>query len=390
MVVVAIVLLAGGFRWRVSAIEARNRELEIQVQRTTQFRQMQAERDRILELSQDMICIAGMDGYFKYLNPAWEKTLGYTDEELMSRPFLDFIHPDDRANTTREVASLAAGRHTVNFENRYTHKDGSIRHFSWMVTPFPDEERMYAVARDITEHKQAERELQNYQLRLKTLATQLTITEEKERRTIAADLHDHVGQWLALARMQLDDILETNSEKEKNNLVKAISDTLLSALGKTRSLIFELSSPALNELGLSAATSEWLDEQIAKKHGLQTEFVDNISTKYRNALDDSVWALLFRNLRELLTNVVKHAQANKVWVHFEEETNGLKIIVEDDGVGFDLEAIDKLAEKTRHYGLFSIRERMADLGGSLEIETSPGEGCRVALNVPLEKGIELG
>ena len=97
-------------------------------------------------------------------------------------------------------------------------------------------------------------------------------------------------------------------------------------------------------------------------------------------------ALLFRNVRELLLNVAKHAKANKVWVHLEEETNGLKIIVEDDGVGFDLEAIDKLAEKTRHYGLFSIQERMADLGGSFEIETSPGEGCRVALNVPLEKG----
>jgi len=157
MVVVALGLLTGGFRWRVSAIEARRHKLEIQVQTMTRAKRLQAERDRILEVSQDMICIAGMDGYFKYLNPAWEKNLGYTDEELLSKKFLDFVHPDDRAKTKGEFESLATGSQTVDFENRYTHRDGGIRHLSWMATPLPDEERVYAVGRDITERKQVER-----------------------------------------------------------------------------------------------------------------------------------------------------------------------------------------------------------------------------------------
>jgi PAS domain S-box-containing protein len=123
----------------------------------TRAKQMQAERDRILEVSQDMICIAGMDGYFKYLNPAWEKNLGYTDEELLSRKFLDFIHPDDRAKTKREFESLATGLQTIDFDNRYAHRDGSFRHISWKATPLPDEERVYAVGRDVTERKQIER-----------------------------------------------------------------------------------------------------------------------------------------------------------------------------------------------------------------------------------------
>ena len=101
------------------------------VEDITARKKLQEERDRILDLSQDLICIAGMDGYFKYLNPAWESTLGYTSEELLARPFLDFIHPDDHTRNDAEVEILAAGHQTMDFENRYIHKDGSIRYVSW-------------------------------------------------------------------------------------------------------------------------------------------------------------------------------------------------------------------------------------------------------------------
>ena len=93
----------------------------------------QVERDRILDLSHDPICIAGMDGYLKYVNPAGERILGYTRDEFLPRPFLDFAHPDGRADTVREMDSLAYGRQTVNFENRYVHKNGRILHLSWMA-----------------------------------------------------------------------------------------------------------------------------------------------------------------------------------------------------------------------------------------------------------------
>ena len=112
--------------------------------------------DRVLNLSHDLICVAGMDGYFKYVSPAWEKTLGYTEAELLSRPFLDFIHPDDHAKNDAEVARLAQGHATVGFENRYIHEDGSIRHISWTATPIPDEQAMVCIGRDVTEQKRAE------------------------------------------------------------------------------------------------------------------------------------------------------------------------------------------------------------------------------------------
>ena len=241
------------------------------------------------------------------------------------------------------------------------------------------------IEEDITSSIQAEQEILQYQHRLKALASQLTIAEEKERRTIAADLHDHVGHSLALARMQLNGILESDSDLERNILVKDISNIMLQALQDTRSLIFELSSPSMNEIGLGAAISEWLEEQIEKRHGLKTEFSDTIEKEHRKALDDNVRALLFRNVRELLTNVVKHARAKKVSVYLKENANGVTVVIEDDGTGFDPEAVKTRNGKQGGFGLFSIHERMTDLGGTFDIQSSPGRGCRVVLTVPVEK-----
>ena len=231
-----------------------------------------------------------------------------------------------------------------------------------------------SIEEDITTRIQAEQEILQYQDRLKAMASQLIIAEEKERRTIAADLHDHVGHSLALARMQLKSILESDSDLERNILVKDISNIMLQALKDTRSLIFELSSPSMNEIGLGAAISEWLEEQIEKRHGLKTEFSDTIEKAHLKTLDENVRALLFRNVRELLTNVVKHARAQKVSVSLKEHANGVTVIIEDDGIGFDPEAENTRNGKQGGFGLFSIHERMTNLGGTFDIQSSPGRG----------------
>ncbi|MCJ7539898.1 MAG: PAS domain S-box protein, partial [Desulfobacterales bacterium] len=125
--------------------------------------------DRILTLSRDFICIAGMDGYFKYVNPAWEKLLGYTNKELLSRPFLDFIHPDDHRKNDTEVATLSEGKETIGFENRYVCKNGSIRYIQWMATPLSDEGLMHCIGRDITEHRRMETALLQSESKYKSL-----------------------------------------------------------------------------------------------------------------------------------------------------------------------------------------------------------------------------
>ena len=118
----------------------------------------QAELDRIFTLSSDLIAVAGLDGYFKRVNPAFERTLGYSSEDLRSRPYVEFVHPDDRSSTLRAADELARGRNLVEFENRYLRKDGSVRWLQWSARPVPDEAVVYAAARDVTERKQLEAE----------------------------------------------------------------------------------------------------------------------------------------------------------------------------------------------------------------------------------------
>jgi two-component system sensor histidine kinase/response regulator len=113
------------------------------------------ERERFFSLSLDMMCIAGFDGYFKQLNPAWEKTLGFVRDELLGKPYIEFVHPDDRQATLTEAERLIGGTATVSFENRYRAKDGSYKWLLWNATPSLEEKRIYAVARDMTDARRA-------------------------------------------------------------------------------------------------------------------------------------------------------------------------------------------------------------------------------------------
>jgi PAS domain S-box-containing protein len=114
--------------------------------------------DRFFAASIDMLCFLDFNGYFKRLNPAWERTLGFTLEELMSRPFIEFVHPDDREATLRQNAEVRAGGRALEFENRYRCKDGSYRWLRWNAAPDTGQRVIYSVARDITESKRAEQE----------------------------------------------------------------------------------------------------------------------------------------------------------------------------------------------------------------------------------------
>jgi PAS domain S-box-containing protein len=128
-----------------------------------------AELDRFFHLSLDLLCVAGFDGYFKRLNPAWERTLGWTTAELLARPYLDFVHPEDRERTLAEAQKLTAGADAIIFENRYQARDGSYRWLQWNSTPLSGRDLVYGVARDITDLKDAEQALRENEERTRLL-----------------------------------------------------------------------------------------------------------------------------------------------------------------------------------------------------------------------------
>jgi PAS domain S-box-containing protein len=133
-----------------------------QVGQFMERKRAEEELDRFFTLSLDMLCVAGFDGYFKRVNPAWERVLGYTKEEMVARPYMDFVHPDDRSPTTTAADTLSIGRDVLAFENRYRAKDGTYRWLEWSSVSYPNEQRIYAAARDITERKEARATIARY------------------------------------------------------------------------------------------------------------------------------------------------------------------------------------------------------------------------------------
>jgi len=154
---------------------------------------------------------------------------------------------------------------------------------------------------------------------------------------------------------------------------------LFSAVKDTRHLIFELSSPTLYELGLGAAISEWIEHKIKPHHNLDVELVDKLELNCINLDQNTV---LFRSVRELLTNIVKYARADKVSVLLEQEDNAVRVTVKDNGIGFNPEQIRRNVSTEGGLGLFSIEERMTDLGGSMVINSRVHHGTTIILTAP--------
>ncbi len=246
--------------------------------------------------------------------------------------------------------------------------------------PFLHEERrlLEAIAERvgrIVEHERADAKVLEYQAKLRSLASELALTEERERRRIAVDLHDRIGHGLAIAKVKLAGLRENCSECGLDEVLSLMDQTIQDA----RSLTFELSPPVLHELGFESAL-EWLVNQLAEDHGINAELTMDRRPK---PLAEDTRIVLFQAVRELLANIIKHAQAKKVEVFVKRAGEQIKIVVEDDGVGFDFSEVRARRNKAGGFGLFSISERLNHLGGKLEILSEFGHGTSITLAAPL-------
>ncbi|MBK8165088.1 MAG: hypothetical protein IPK64_03875 [bacterium] len=211
---------------------------------------------------------------------------------------------------------------------------------------------------------------------LRRLAAEVCLAEERERRRIAEDLHDHLGQALALIKIRLQglrgDAVFGGHGGALEELV-ALSDQ---AIRYTRGLTFELSPPILYELGLGPAL-EWLGEDTSRRHGLRVTVRD----RSRPALPDDLKVMLWKSARELLHNVVKHAHATSVSVTLQARDGLVVLEVADDGRGCDPARARR--DSGARFGLFSIEERLRQLGGGMDVDAAPGRGMRVRLTAAI-------
>jgi signal transduction histidine kinase len=197
-----------------------------------------------------------------------------------------------------------------------------------------------------------------------------TEAEDRERQTLAADLHDDVGQLLTLAGLKLGGLRQTARMRAVKAGLSEVLGLVTHAHQRIDSLTFQLSPPILRDVGLASA-AEWLAEEIERSYGLRVK----VERDGEPSLDEATRTALFRALRELLINAARHAHTEEARMKLTREGGDLLVTVEDDGIGFD--------HRGGGFGLVSIRERLEALGVRFEIESTPGRGTRARIIVPL-------
>jgi PAS domain S-box-containing protein len=361
------------------------------VQRMNTEKALRASRDYLDNLTNSMadiiVSVKMPERAIEWVNDAI-RTLGYAPEEIIGRT-TEFIYArhDDFVATGRLIqASIKNDKADIVTVLMFRKKNGEIFPAEITMSFFEDQGRIVnvtAIIRDISDREEREWQINFHQQQLKALAAKLTMSEERERRRVATELHDHVGQSLAIARLQLAAAQRSSSDEACTLLLEEISGSLLEASQQTRHLIFDLSTPAIKELGLQAAISDWLNEKMPP-HGIAAELIDHTEGAAALLTTDDEAALLFRHTRELLTNVIKHAKADSITVEVQTTAKEIQISIQDNGVGFDVAAVPGNDKAQGRFGLFSITESMADMGGRLEIDSAPGQGCRAVLRLPIK------
>lgn len=340
------------------------------------------------------IVIANLDGNFIQCNPAYCAMLGYTEDELRCLKLSELVHPEDRVGTLAEIKRLIV-EEVPNFEieNRYMRKNGEPVWVHKFVSLLRDHtgEPKYLVASVMngTERPQTEHGLREAQARLRAMASELLLAEQRERERLATELHDHLQQMLVLGQLAIGQGKRVASGVPGcETALKKVDDILSEALTYSRTLVAELSPPVLHNLGLAAGL-KWLAEYMKKKYEQAVTVVVSESQDLKLPEDHVI--LLFQSVRELLINSSKHAGTKEATVRMEQRDDHLQIAVRDEGAGFDLAATITGTSSggiSSRFGLLSIQERLRALGGSFTIDSALGQGTTARLSLRLARSGE--
>ena len=326
----------------------------------------------LIEASLDPLVTISVDGKITDVNHSSEEVTGISREQLIGSDFSDYFTEPEKARAGYEqVFSQGFVR---DYPLELKHRDGHVTPVLYNASVYRDDTGhtlgVFAAARDITELKRAE-------AALRKLASELVMAEERERKRIAGVLHDEVAQTLAAAKMRIDMLQRIPFDQEDKQTLKDARGLLLQSIQETRALMNDLGNPLLFDMGLKPAC-EALAERLMERHPVRIRC--DIRDAYKH-LDPDAKTILYQVTRELLNNVVKHSQAGNAHVLIEEDNGQFRVKVKDDGVGFDARTLGAPTSEGG-FGLYSIRERLMAMDGSLNIESAPGTGTTVTAILP--------
>jgi two-component system sensor histidine kinase/response regulator len=378
-------------------------------------RRAQEELDQFFELSIDMMCIAGFDGYFKRVNPAWRRVLGYTEAEMLSQPYMDFVHPDDRTATVAAADKLSDGRELLMFENRYRHKDGTYRWMLWTSAPLPDQQLIYAAARDITERKEADETLATLIRELEISKSQAEEATEAKSAFLANMSHEirtPLTAILGMTSLALGTKL-TSEQHEYLNTVRSSAEALLGVVND----VLDFSKIEARRLDLESAEFDVRDtvgdavtvlaHRAAEK---RLELVCDVARDVPETLVGDPGRLR-QVLLNIVGNAVKFTNAGEVVVRVMPQPAStaddgqvrLRFMVSDSGIGIPADKLAHVfeaftqadASTTRRYGGtglgLAIARRLVELmGGHLWVESEVGRGSTFHFTAAFQTTESLG
>lgn len=346
---------------------------------------------RFFTLCQDMLCIAGTDGFFRRLNPAWTRTLGWSEEELLAAPYLDFVHPDDREATVREASAIAAGHVTVSFDNRYRCRDGSYKWLQWTSVLFIEDQQIYATARDVTVLKHAERALREAH----DQAARATQAKNEFLSRMSHDLRTPLNAIMGFAQvLQLDQLTPEQTDSVAHilrggrHLLELINEVL--DISRIESGQLSLSpEPVVLVDAVREAVS--LMGPLAEQRGITIEVVDIGELAVRADRQRLAQVLL-----NLLGNAVKYNRANgRVTVSAQVvDPDRVSIAIRDTGAGIPADKLSLLfmpferlgAEQSGVEGTglgLTLSKGLAEaMNGTLTATSLVDEGSTFRLDLP--------
>jgi PAS domain S-box-containing protein len=341
------------------------------------------------------------DGCILKVNPAWSELTGYSFSKVRGKSFADFVAPDCREYFKKCFDAFKKDGELYDKIFEIVRKDGSRLLISVDGKIGHDHEgnfkQTHCILKDMTAQKQKEKQqeelnqeleervkqrtsqLDRANAKLHKLAFRFSMLEEETKKKIAEQIHDDTLQILVYMNIKFADLLNMKNPEQNTKTVKRLEKETRELIHRLRYMLFDLKTPMLTELGLAASIQEWLRKEVEEKYGISTKFEDEVKG---SILDQELSLILYRSVRELLANVVKHADAKNVRVVRKKLDDYVVIEVEDDGKGFKQSSSSENDVSIGGFGLLSIEERLHQHKGELEIESPPEGGTRVILRVP--------